>query len=93
MNLSCETCCFMRREGQVMRCYYDPPQAVLLGTVPAKIQGAPPMLVIGGITPETHPQRFCRHHPTLEPVPKLMLAASEEIMPEMENFSPKVSRH
>lgn len=63
---SCETCDFMRREGNAMRCYFDPPAPALIGTVPAKIQGAPPQLVIAGLSPEVHPARFCHHHPLIE---------------------------
>ena len=62
---SCSTCDFMRREGPAMRCYHEPPVPVLLGTVPNKIAGAPQQLVITGISPEVHDQRFCRYHPLL----------------------------
>ena len=48
-----------------MRCYYDPPLAQVLGTIPGRIQGAPPQLLIAGIAPEVHPERFCHHHPAI----------------------------
>lgn len=62
---SCTTCDFMRHEGPVMRCYWDTPQPALLGQVPNRIQGGPPVLIITGISPEVSPERFCRHHPAL----------------------------
>jgi hypothetical protein len=63
---SCEACDFMRREGNAMRCYYEPPTPMLIATVPSKIAGGPPQLVIAGLSPEVHAARFCRHHPMLE---------------------------
>lgn len=62
---SCETCEWMRREGNTMRCYYDPPKPQFIQIAAAKIAGGPPVLVVAGITPEVAPQRFCRHHPLL----------------------------
>lgn len=62
---SCASCDFMRHEGQSMRCFWNPPVAMFLGAVPAKIQGAPPMILSTGVYPEVHPGRFCRHHPDL----------------------------
>lgn len=48
-----------------MRCYYEPPLAHYLATVKSRIEGAPPVLIVAGLTPEVHPARFCRHHPLL----------------------------
>lgn len=48
-----------------MRCYYDPPLAQVLGTIPSRLQGGPPQLLIAGISPEVHEDRFCRHHPAI----------------------------
>lgn len=63
--ISCESCDFMRREGNAMRCYYEPPEPSIIGQIPSKIQGGPPTLVIAGLSPEVHPARFCHHHPLL----------------------------
>lgn len=62
---SCSTCDFMRYEGQVMRCLWNPARAEVIGQAPSRIQGGPPMLVITGILPEVTLTRFCRHHPDL----------------------------
>ena len=48
-----------------MRCYYDPPVGTALGMQPNRIQGMPPQLIVAGISPEVHPDRFCRHHPLI----------------------------
>jgi hypothetical protein len=76
---SCTTCPYMRFEGNSMRCYYDPPLATALGVQPNRIQGLPPQLVIAGISPEVHPERFCRHHP---------LIANEGVVPEVVGSTP-----
>lgn len=64
---SCATCDFMRHEGNSMRCYWNPPTAMYLGTAPADPEnGRPaPTLLSTGVYPEVHPGRFCRHHPDL----------------------------
>ena len=46
-----------------MRCYFNPPVGQVMGTVPNKITGAPPIVIVMGVTPEVHPDRFCSHHP------------------------------
>lgn len=62
---SCSTCPWMRWEGNTMRCYHEPPTPMFVGTLPSKIAGMPPMMVTLGMSPEVHPDRFCRHHPLL----------------------------
>lgn len=74
-----------------MRCYFNPPVGQVMGTVPSKITGAPPIVIVMGVTPEVHPDRFCSHHPDLrddgalramplaepEPTRKLIMADGE----------------
>jgi hypothetical protein len=54
----------MRIQGG-MRCFWSEPAAALVGTIPNKIAGMAPTVVVTGITPEVTPDRFCRHHPDL----------------------------
>jgi len=62
---SCSSCPWMRYEGNSMRCYHEPPVATFLGTIPSRMMGGQQQLLIAGISPEVHPDRFCRHHPLL----------------------------
>lgn len=79
---SCSTCDFMRHEGGTMRCYFDPPAPALLGTIPSKLQGLPPQMVVTGISPEVHAQRFCQHHPDLRDLALIPVIEREAPQPQ-----------